>query len=252
MIIKAIKTRKITPPQDSIEDILTSVAKLIKKHSIFVITSKIVAIHEGRSIAKDKVPDKDSLVIAESDMYLPRSFTPGGWVMHTLKNNLLIPTSGIDESNAKDHYILWPTNPKRSAKYIWTFLNKISGVDDFGVIITDSHSIPLRRGIVGISLAYFGFKPTYDYRGKTDIFGREMEVSQTNIVDSLASAAVLVMGEGNERTPISMIYDLPLIVKFEIKESKPSKPFSSFEVDIKEDLYSPFLTAVPWKKGGKK
>lgn len=251
MKIKAIKTRKVTPPQDSIEDILDMVAKSLKHRCILAITSKIVSIHEGRTIPSESVRKKDELIISEAEMYLPRELTPGGWVMHTLKTNLLIPTAGIDESNAANYYVLWPEDPQKSAKRIWNYLNKITGIPDFGVIITDSHSIVLRRGVVGISLSHFGFEPLYDYRGKKDIFGRKLKVSQTNIADSLASAAVLVMGEGAERTPLSLISDLPHTVKFKKRKIKQEGLFSNFEVSLEEDLYEPFLSAVPWKKGGK-
>ncbi len=250
MELRTFKTRRVIPPKDPIEDILSSIAPFIKERSIVAIASKIVSIHEGNTIAMDKVLNKDNLIMSEANMYLPREVTPGGWVMHTIKNNLLIPTAGIDESNAGSYYILWPRNPKNSVRAIWKYLKKIRGISNFGVIITDSHSIPLRRGVVGISLASFGFNSLYDYRGEKDIFGRILKVSQTNISDSLASAAVLAMGEGNEQTPICILYDVPQKVEFSNAKPESSKPFSSFEVPLNEDLYSPFLLSVPWEKGG--
>ena len=54
----------------------------------------------------------------EADEYLPRKFVPGGWCMQTIKNNLLIPSAGIDESNANHNYILWPKDPAGIAKKI--------------------------------------------------------------------------------------------------------------------------------------
>lgn len=250
MTIKPIKTRKFLPPRDDLEDLISGSIKKIPENSIVVITSKVVSISEGRCIPQTDVQDKDQLVMREAEKYLPREFVPGGWAMHTIKNNLFIPTAGVDESNALDFYILWPKDPKESAKKIWQMLRKKFGVKNLGVLITDSHSIPMRRGLVGMALSFWGFMPLRDYRGKADIFGKELHVSQTNIPDSLAAASVFAMGEGNEQTPIAVISDLGNRVKFIQKEYKDSKDFNSFDVPLKEDLFRPFIESVPWRKGG--
>ena len=128
---------------------------------------------------------------------------------------------------------------------------------ELGVIITDSHTIPLRRGVLGISLAHYGFAPLKDYRGNADIFGRTLKMTQTNIPDGLAAAAVVLMGEGAERTPLALITDVPW-VKFEARPAaasrrRPAKPFSSFEIKTHEDLYYPLLVCdeVEERKGRK-
>lgn len=251
MVIQPIKTRRLTPPKDDFSDILDSLIPRLKAGMIVAITSKIVSIHEGNCIPVEQVKDKDQLIINESEKYLSRDLVPGGWVMHTIKKNLLIPTSGIDESNANSHCILWPKNPDKSAQDIWRYLVKGSGLNKLGVIITDSHSIPMRRGLVGISLAFFGFKPLLDYRHQQDLFGRELKVSQTNIPDSLATGAVFTMGEGCEQTPIALISGLPEQIEFTAKKLPTENGlFNSLSVSLEEDLYAPFLTSVPWKKGG--
>jgi len=52
----------------------------------------------------------------------------------------------IDESNSEtDQYILYPENPFVSAENLWQGLRKHWGVEKFGVILTDSHTTPLRR-----------------------------------------------------------------------------------------------------------
>ena len=247
MIVKAIKTRKFLPPKDNLWELLSTIQNLEEK-SIVAVTSKVVSIGEGRCVSI-KGTDKDELIIDESDNYIPRDLVPEGWVMHTIKNNLFIPSAGIDESNGFNYYILWPKDPQVSAKKIWEFLKNRFNLDKLGVIITDSHCIPMRRGLVGISLAHFGFNPLRDYRGEKDIFGREMQISLTDIPDCLASAAVLEMGEGDEQTPIAIISDINF-VKFSSKIIESKKPQSSFIIDEKEDLFYPFINAIKWKKGG--
>ncbi len=215
-----------------------------------VITSKVVGIWEGRCLSINQ-QSKDELTAREADFYLPRSFVPGAWCMHTIKDNIFIPSAGIDESNADGFYILWPKDSKATAKKLWLWLKKKYHVKDLGVIITDSHTIPLRRGVLGISLAHYGFDPLKDYRDKPDLFGRLFKMAQTNVADGLAAAAVVVMGEGSESTPIALIEDIPWVT-FVAKPVESKLPFSSFEIKTKEDMYYPLFASVPWKKGKKK
>lgn len=247
MIVKAVKTRKFLPPEDNLWDLLSSI-KYLKENSVVAVTSKVVAIGEGCCIPLDRI-SKDELALKEADKYIPRETSPGGWILHTIKNNMLIASSGVDESNGANFYILWPKDPKSSAKKIWNFLRKKHQIKNLGIIITDSRLVPLRRGVVGISIAYFGFKPLKDYRGKKDLFGREFKMETSNFPDSLASAAVLEMGEGSESQPIAIISDIPDI-EFIQKELEPESSDDSFEIPEKEDMFYPFLSSVKWKKGG--
>lgn len=249
MIVTPIKTRVLVPPQDDLLTVIQKSLPRLREHSVLVITSKVVSIWQGRCIPKEKYPDKDELIKKEADFYLPRTTTPHAWVMHTIKNNIFIPSAGVDESNADDHYILWPKNPAATAKRIWQWARKSYGVKNLGIIISDSHSIPLRRGMMGFALSYYGFRPLKEYRGTKDLFGREMKMTQANYPDALASAAVLAMGEGDESMPLAVIRDIPNIV-FTARPYRSRRPHSSFEIKTREDLYYPLLSSVPWKKGG--
>jgi len=205
----------------------------------------VVSIWQGRCLKIDSITDKDNLVKKEADFYLDREKVPGHFVILTIKNNILIPTAGIDESNGNGYYILWPVNPFLAAKKIYDFIKKDFHLKEFGIIIADSHSTPSRRGIVGISIAYYGFYPLKDYRGLKDIFGRKMKISQTNIVDSLAAAAVFVMGEGSEQTPVAIVEDIGC-VKFKKFDPAKSNPLA---IDREEDIYAPLFKSIRWRKG---
>jgi len=247
MNIKAIKTRRFLPPKDDLWDLLSEIRNL-EENSVMAVTSKVVAIGEGRCIPLGDI-DKDELIIKESDKYLPRNLVPNDWTMYTQKNNLLVAAAGIDESNADGYYILWPKKPELSAKRIWDFLREKFQLKNLGVIVTDSRVTPLRRGVLGMAIAYFGFKPLKDYRGKLDLFGRKFEMETTDIPDSLATGAVLEMGEGAECQPLAIITDVPY-VEFIDKKYNPKTADDSFEIPEKEDLFYPFLSSVPWQKGG--
>jgi len=245
MIVKAIRTRAFLPPKDDLFSLIKKsfMGLNLKEKSIIVITSKIVAIGQGRCVKMEKGVDKDDLIKKEADLYIDRKEVPEGYVMLTIKNGILIPTAGIDESNAKGYYILWPKKPFKAAEEIYDFIKKEYKLKNFGVLITDSHCTPLRNGIIGIGLAFCGFYPLKDYRGEADIFGRKMKMSQSNIVDSLASAAVLEMGEGAEQTPMAVIEGVDFI-----KFGKFKNLEKLMKIDIDRDIYSPLIKSTKWKK----
>ena len=245
MIVKGIKTRKILPPKDDLFSAIKESIFDLKEKSIIVVTSKIVSIWQGRCIKIDKKFKKEELIKKEADFYIDAKNIPGVAVpiMLTIKDNILIPTSGIDESNANGYYILWPEKPFSAAKEIYNFIKKEYKLKKFGVIISDSHTTPLRTGIMGIGLAYYGFYPLRDYRGKKDIFGRKLKMSQTNIVDSLAASAVYVMGEGDEQMPLAVIEDAGDI-SFTAAQNE-----HSLKISIDDDIYAPLLKSVNWEKG---
>jgi F420-0:gamma-glutamyl ligase len=249
MLVKPLKTRLFCPPQDDLFSLIKeSFSGLkLKEKSIFVFASKIISIWQGRCVKMDSVKDKDELIKKEADFYLARSEVPQRYVMLTLKNNILIPTAGIDESNGNGYFILWPEKPFVVAQKIYHFIKKNYHLRDLGIIMADSHCVPLRRGTMGISLAYWGFYPLRDYRGLKDIFGRKLKMSQTNLADSLATVATLAMGEGDERTPLAIIEDLDFI---QFKDFDPRKS-NPLEIDREEDIYAPLLKGVEWKEGGK-
>lgn len=240
MKVKAIKVRKFLPPKDNLWELLSSI-KSIKENSVVAITSKVIAISEGRCVPF-KNRDKDTLATKEADWYLPRKFTPYGLIIHTIKNNMFVASAGIDESNGNGFYILWPKDPNASAKKIWNFLRKKFKVKNLGVVITDSHLVPFRKGVIGICIGYFGFKPLKDYIGKEDLFGREFKMETSNLPDSLATAAVLEMGEGAEQTPLAIITDVPYL--------EFTSTFFDFSISPKEDIFSPLFSSVNWQKGG--
>ena len=250
MIITPVKTRIFNPPKDDLLSAIGTALPRLSEKSILAVTSKVVSIWEGSCIHQSEVNNKDDLIRREADYYLLRA-KHGARIMLTLKKNFLIPTAGIDESNANGYYILWPKNPKQSAKRLYDWARKTYNIKNCGVIITDSHSVPLRRGVMGFSLAHWGFEPLNDYRGRRDLFGRELKMTQANTPDALAAAAVLVMGEGNERTPLAIIRDVRF-VRFTEKPRRSRKEFSSYEVPLEEDIYAPILKGMKWKKGGQK
>ncbi len=247
MQIKPIKTSVLQPPQDNLLEIISGSVKKLREQSIIAITSKVVSIHQGRCVPRAQVADKDELIKKQADYYLPRHQVSTGSIMLTIKHNILIPSAGIDESNSGDYYILWPLDPDRMARSLWRWFRSTYRVKKVGVLIVDSHTIPMRRGVVGVGLSYYGFKPINDQRGTKDLFGRKLKVTTIDVVDGLAAAAVLTMGESNEQTPLALMSELPF-VRFTTQPYRPRKKADALAIPRNEDLYGPLLNGVTWKK----
>lgn len=249
MIVKAVKTDKILPSQKPLETILDESIKQLSEDAVVAITSKIVALCEGR-IVSSKGTSRDELVAHEADLYLPRRFSKWNFEL-TISRRTLVMSAGIDHSNAGgEYYVLWPEDPQKSVNEIWKYLRKKHGLRNLGVIMTDSTTTPLRWGTTGVAIAYCGFQPKNSYIGQPDVFGRKLEVSQSNIAGGLAAAAVLCMGEGNEQTPIALINEVPF-VEFQDRPPRQEELDEYFVRDRDEDVFAPLLNGVKWQKGGR-
>lgn len=246
MKISSIKTHKITSGDDLFSILDRYVTKLPEK-SVIAVASKIVAITEGRAVKADGV-DKNELVRKEADLYLPWQDNPYGFHI-TIKNGIMVASGGIDESNGNGYFVLWPENPQASANRIRCHLKQRWHLNNIGVIITDSRTSPLRWGVTGVGIAHSGFEALYSYIDKPDVFGRKMRVEKLNLPDCLASAAVVVTGEGDEQTPIAVIENIPRIT---FQDRNPTdEELGSLRISMDEDIYSPLLKSVKWEKGKK-
>ena len=223
------------PPKDNIYPILDKYLPPLNEGDILLITSKIVSIHQGRCVKIEAAGNKDDLIKKEADSYIDRVKCPGGYVVLTIKGHTLAASAGIDESNANGHYVFWPEKINETAAEICAYLKKKNKLKKMAVIITDSRSTPLRYGAVGVAIGFYGLEPLRDYRGTEDIFGRKLRMSRSNIVDSLSSAAVLVMGEGAEK--------IPLVIARGVKPVKFTNrhTYKDLIIPIKEDIYYPLL-----------
>ena len=215
-----------------------SLADFIKKHvfglqsgDILVVTSKIVALSEGRT---GKIEEKNKLIFKESKKVIE---TP--WAFLTLNDEGWGINAGIDESNAEKKLIMLPKNSFETAKNLQKIIKKHYSLKKFGVLITDTRSVSLRVGTVGRALGFAGFEPIKSYIGKKDLFGRKSRVTKSNHADGLAAAAVLVMGEGNEQIPFVIIKNAP--VKFTARTI--SKKSRKLALEPEKDIFSNIFTS---------
>jgi coenzyme F420-0:L-glutamate ligase len=231
MKIQAIKTRIFRENEDLIKFILKYIKKLPDK-SILVITSKIVALSEGKTVEFKNQKEKTALIKKESEFSLKTKYV---WL--TIKDGTIMAEAGIDESNAAGKLILLPKDSFKTALFMQKTLKKKFKIKKLGVLITDSRLLPLRAGVVGVALGYSGFAGIRDYRGKPDIFGRKLKLTRTDVADSLATTAVLCMGEGKEQQPLALITDAPVVFTEKVNKKE-------LIINPKEDLYAPFFRSI--------
>jgi coenzyme F420-0:L-glutamate ligase/coenzyme F420-1:gamma-L-glutamate ligase len=116
--------------------------------------------------------------------------------------------AGIDASNveggAEDCVLLWPEDPDASARAIRAELAELAGVAP-AVVIADSLGRAWRMGTIGTAIGAAGLVIVDDRRGEVDLFGRTLQATLVGVADTLAAAAVLVMGEGAEGVPAVIV-----------------------------------------------
>lgn len=247
MRVNTVKTR-LVEPGDDIREIIGKSIQVLPEKSILVIASKIFSFCENRLVEKKtgQPEEKHELAKQEAEYYLdPHSSKYN--LMLTIKQNWMFVNAGIDESNAANQYSLWPVNPQRSVNQVWQFLRRQYRLKRVGVIMSDSRSFPLNWGVVGHGIVHCGFVALKSYVGEPDLFGRKMKMEKVNLVQSIAAAAVLEMGEGNEQTPMAVVTGVKQIV---FQNHQPTVlELDALKIKMADDAYAPLLLKAGWKKG---
>lgn len=242
MHIIPIHTDPILPKTQSLIDVVDQYVTTLSERSVVAITSKIVSLCEGAIVPREQTTKTD-LAMQEADLHIDPAHNQYGIVI-TIKNKQLMLSAGVDGLNTNGYYVVLPKESQASAKQVWEYLKQKFHLSEVGVIITDSHTSPLRVGVTGIAIASYGFDATIDEGGRKDIFGEAMHV-RINVADALAASSVFVMGETNEQTPLAVITDLPSLRFYETAHEIEQKTGS---IDsLAEDVYHPLLLSLLWK-----
>lgn len=195
----------------------------LRDSDILVVTQKIVSKSENRYVRLDSVEasarakelaaqcGKDERMV---EMVLRESDRVVRWgkevliVRHRL--GFICANAGIDRSNidgGDDQMLLLPENPDRSAAELHRQIQAEYGVNA-GVLIVDSFGRPWRLGTCGVCLGAAGIVTLNDYRGKPDLKGRKMEITQVAQGDEIAAAASILMGPSDQSLPIVVVRGL--------------------------------------------
>lgn len=195
-------------PQDG--DVLAIAQKIISKaEDCFVDLKDIEPSPEALKLAysTEKDPRLAELILRESARIVRD--TPGVLIVeHHL--GIVLANAGIDRSNVnndEDTVLLLPDDPDASARQLKATLDAHFGIH-LGIVITDSVGRPWRLGTTGIAIGCAGLEAMHDMRGRTDMFGRVLQVAEVATADCIAGTATLLMGEGAEAIPVVLIRGL--------------------------------------------
>lgn len=208
-----------------LEGALARAGLSLQAGDVLVVAQKIVSKSEGRVVRlRDVQPTARAVELAERTDKDPRMVqlildesievvraVPGVLIVrHRL--GIIGANAGIDQSNI-DHQggecaLLLPADPDRSAARLRDTLQQHTG-KKLGIVISDSMNRPWRLGTMGQAIGSAGILVLDDRRGQQDLFGRELQVTMTNRADSIAAAALLVMGETTERVPAALVRGFP-------------------------------------------
>jgi dihydrofolate synthase / folylpolyglutamate synthase len=245
MQVTPLQTQTVRAGAISLTELIDQTLLELPERSILVIASKVVALCEGRVVPVGAA-DREDLIRQEADYYLPASFSSYGHHF-AIKAGTIVGSAGIDQSNGDGNYVLWPADPQATANAVRAHVRTRFGVQDVGVLITDSASHPLRLGAMGVALAHSGFLTIHDYIGQDDLYRQPFKVERANISGGLAAAASVAMGEGDERMPLCVLSDLPFVT---FQEQDPDDhELAAIHMSLEDDLFAPFLQAAPWQRG---
>jgi coenzyme F420-0:L-glutamate ligase/coenzyme F420-1:gamma-L-glutamate ligase len=215
---------------------------------ILVLAQKIISKLEGRIVDLDHVtPSKNALQLGEETGKDPRLVElilqesrsilrcREGLIIAEHKLGFVCANAGIDRSNVTGkkggegvYVLLLPEDPDHSAERLRLELETQLGIR-IGILIIDSHGRAWRNGIAGTSIGLSGIPGIVDMRGKEDLFGYKLRVTQIAAADELAAGASLVMGQADEAVPVVHVRGFP----YELREGS----FSEIPRKQENDLF---------------
>jgi coenzyme F420-0:L-glutamate ligase / coenzyme F420-1:gamma-L-glutamate ligase len=217
---------------DNLADIVVNACQennlILQDSDILVFAQKVISKAEGRTInlatimpsaraiELSKKIEKDArlveLILQESKEVL--RMRPGTIIVEH-KLGFVCANAGIDHSNVagpgnslEDWVLLLPIEPDLSAEVIRNEIFSKTG-KRVGVLIIDSHGRAWRNGTVGVAVGIAGLPGLQDLRGRPDLFGFTLQITQVGVADELAAAASLVMGQAAEGTPVVHVRGFP-------------------------------------------
>jgi len=218
-------------------DVIAVAQKIFSKAEKRVIRLKdVVSSKEAEEIAKitEKSPKFVELVLKETKRVIKSSREV---LLVEDKRGLVCINAGIDKSNVegRGNFALLPENPDKSAERCRVKIKKLTG-KDVAIVVCDTYSRPFRRGQVNFAIGVAGINPFKDYRGKKDLFGQILKVKNVAVIDEIAAAAELLMGQAKEARPVVIFKGFNDIVEFCEKYN-----INELQISSEEDLFTSSL-----------
>ena len=193
-------------------DVVVVAQKIVSKaEGCYVDLAQVRPSARAESLARqvDKDPRLVEVILGESQRVVRHR--PGVLIVeHRL--GFVMANAGVDRSNVDpdvgaEPVLLLPRDPDVSAARLHDLLSAHFRSKP-AVIITDSWGRAWRRGTVGVALGAAGLPALRDLRGRSDLFGHELRVTETGFADEIASAASLIMGQADEAQPVVLVRGL--------------------------------------------
>lgn len=195
----------------------------LQDHDILVVTQKIVSKSENRYVRLDCVEvsaraREIAAICGKDERVVEIVLRESERIVRCAKDMLIVrhrlgfvgANAGIDRSNidAGDaQVLLLPVDPDGSAAALREQVRHEYGIE-VGVLIIDSFGRPWRLGTCGICIGSAGIVTLHDYRGRPDLQGRKMEVTEVAQADEIAAAASILMGPSDQALPIVVVRGL--------------------------------------------
>ncbi len=209
VLIAACEASALTPADG---DVLVVAQKIVSKcEGRYVDLATVRPSERAQQLAGevDKDPRLVEVILRESTSVVRHR--PGVLIVeHRL--GFIMANAGVDRSNidpaaGAEPVLLLPENPDASATKLRDRLSA-HFKRSLAVIVSDSWGRAWRRGTVGVALGAAGLPSLLDMRGRPDLYGRDLRVTQTGFADEIAAAASLLMGESSEAQPAVLVRGL--------------------------------------------
>ena len=167
------------------------------------------AITLSKKLNKD--PRKIEIILKESKNVI-RAFKHKdqneGVIICEHKLGFISANAAVDESNTGESntVITLPKDPDLSAKKISDYIFAKLHVN-VGIVITDTFGRPWRLGQVNVAIGLNKVPATIDEKGKSDISGRSLKVTEPAFADEIAAASGLVIKK-DSKTPVVILQGL--------------------------------------------
>ncbi len=187
-------------------DILVVAQKVVSKAEGAIVDLKnVIPTELAQSIAVQtgRDPRHVQVILSEASEVLR---IDGRMIITRHRLGFVGSSSGVDRSNVADHsleiVVLLPQDPDASARAISDCIFQTTG-KRVAVIINDSGGRDHRGGSVGMAIGVGGIQPI-KAESRPDLFGNA-GTSQIAIVDEVAAAASILMGQANEGVPAVLV-----------------------------------------------
>jgi coenzyme F420-0:L-glutamate ligase/coenzyme F420-1:gamma-L-glutamate ligase len=193
LIATAIETHPNRTPPLTDTDVLVTAHKVVSKAEGRL--RALADVHPGERAVQlatelGKDPRHVQVVLDESREVRRASH---GVLICVTHHGFVCANAGVDASNVpgEETLVLLPRDPDASARTLRARIRNLTNANP-AIVITDSFGRAWRHGQVDVAIGCAGLAPLEDWRGRTDMVGRELKATWIAVADELAAAADLV------------------------------------------------------------